>query len=148
LPRRVRQQDGRVIELVGVSNGRPIYLTSVNDFASGITGTRTLYPGQVLGLDLTGLGYEIGIWDGGHPLQDHRELLQRVTAVDNAEISNHATHVAGTLAATGIDPRARGMAYESTLRAYSWGNDATEMTNEGERGLLVSNHSYTVIAGW
>ena len=148
LPRRIVQRNGRVVELVGMSNGRPMYVTAVNDFAAGITGTQHLYPGGRLGLNLTGAGLEIGVWDGGSPLADHRELTGRVTSVDNSVVDDHATHVAGTVAATGVDRRARGMAYESKVRAYSWTNDATEMTNEGDRGLLISNHSYTIVAGW
>jgi hypothetical protein len=47
-----------------------------------------------------------------------------------------------------VDANARGMAYESRLRSFDWNNDATEMSDEAESGLLVSNHSYGMIAGW
>lgn len=148
LPMRVRQADGRIVELVAVDEGRPIYLTTVNRSAAAVTGTSQLYPGGRLGIDMTGAGLFLGIWDEGHVLEEHVELAGRVSHGDDAAVSNHATHVAGTLAATGIDERARGMAYEAFLTSYDWKNDATEMSNEAAGGLLLSNHSYTTIAGW
>ncbi|MEX0746543.1 MAG: S8 family serine peptidase, partial [Rhodothermales bacterium] len=148
IPSRIVQRNGKVVELVGMSGRRPIYLTQTNELAAAVTGTRYMHPGGRLGLDLTGAGLEIGIWDGGRARTDHLELEGRVVNPDHAAVDDHATHVAGTLAATGIESKARGMAYESSIRSYSWVNDATEMTNETDRGLLVSNHSYTVVAGW
>lgn len=148
LPTRVRQSDGRIVELVGVDDGRPIYLTATNRAAAAVTGTSHLFPGGRLRLDLTGAGLLLGIWDEGHALGDHAELSNRVSYGDKADPSYHATHVAGTLAASGIDVRARGMAYEALLTSYEWKNDATEMSNEAAEGLLVSNHSYSTIAGW
>ena len=148
LPSRISQRNGHLVELVGMSGRRPIYLTQTNEMASVVTGTRYLHPGGRLGLDLTGAGLEIGIWDGGRALMDHQELTGRVANPDNSAVDDHATHVAGTLAAAGIQARARGMAFESSVRSYSWINDATEMSNEADRGLLVSNHSYAVVAGW
>ncbi len=148
LPTRIRQTDGRVIELVAIDEGRPIYLTVANRSAAAVTGTSHLYPGGRLGLDLTGAGLILGIWDEGHALADHVEFSNRVSFGDEADASNHATHVAGTLVASGIDERARGMAYEALLTSYDWKNDATEMSNEAAEGLVLSNHSYTTIAGW
>ena len=148
LPMRVRQSDGRMVELVAMDDGRPIYLTAANSAAASVTGTSHLYPGGRLGLDLTGAGLLLGIWDEGHALGTHVELADRVTYGDNSETSLHATHVAGTLAASGVDERARGMAYEALVTSYDWKNDATEMSDEAEEGLLLSNHSYTTIAGW
>ncbi len=148
VPRRVHQPNGRVVELIGVRDGHPIYLTPVNSTAARATGTSYLYPGDRLGLSLTGAGVEMGIWDSGHVLSDHQELAGRTTAGDESEVSDHATHVAGTLIARGIDPRARGMAYEADLTSYSWTADATEMSNEASQGMLISNHSYSIISGW
>lgn len=148
LPTRIRQSDGRLIELVALDRGRPVYFTTTNQTAADVTGTRHLYPGERMNLGLTGAGLQIGIWDEGHALGRHSELAGRVSYGDEAEESHHATHVAGTLSATGLDAEARGMAYEGLVRSYDWKNDATEMTNEAAGGLLVSNHSYSTIAGW
>ena len=61
VPRRIRQRDGRVVELIGVEDGRPIYVTSHNETAAQIVGTALLRPGAPLGLALTGDGLEVGI---------------------------------------------------------------------------------------
>ncbi len=148
IPQRIPQSDGGAIELVRVDNGRPTYFTTLNSAAAHATRTDALYPGAHLGLSLTGQGIRMGIWDSGHLLDSHREINGRTTFGDNAETSDHATHVAGTLIATGIDARARGMAYQAGLISYSWTNDATEMTNEAGLGMLISNHSYSIVGGW
>ncbi len=148
VPVSVRQADGRRVLLVGLEADRPVYLTSLNRIAALTTRTATLHPGNQLGLYLTGQGMDIGLWDAGLPLQSHQELLHRVTARDLADNDDHATHVAGTLVASGVRSDARGMAYQAHLRAYDWDNDASEMATEAARGVLVSNHSYGAIAGW
>lgn len=148
VPRRLTERNGRTVELVGVSGNRPIYITSHNQIAAEATHTRSLYPGQALDLDLTGLGLTIGLWDAGHALKTHQELKGRVITKDAGDPADHATHVAGTLAARGIRGEVKGMAYEANLVSYNWAHDATEMSKEGENGLLVSNHSYGMIAGW
>ncbi len=148
LPLRVRQSDGRTIELVDVAGNRPVYRTSLNQFAAGVTGTVYLRAGQRLGLNLTGKDMLIGLWDAGRPLADHQEFNGRIEAKDGAKVDNHATHVAGTLMAKGVRPEAQGMAYEARIAAYDWNGDASEMSAEAEKGMLVSNHSYGSIAGW
>ena len=148
VPVSVQQRSGGRVLLVGLEANRPVYLTSLNRIAALTTRTATLHPGNLLGLNLTGRGLEIGIWDSGIPLQGHQELIGRVTDRDRASATDHATHVAGTLAATGVRAEARGMAYQAHLRAYDWNNDTSEMATEARRGVLVSNHSYGSIAGW
>ena len=60
-------------------------------------------------------------------------------------ISDHATHVAGTLAAAGKNAAARGMAPAALVDAYDWTSDLGEM---GLAGLMISNHSYSYQTGW
>ena len=61
---------------------------------------------------------------------------------------DHATHVAGTLIASGVNPLAKGMSNGlQELVVYDANNDAAEMMAEGPN-LLLSNHSYGTIAGW
>jgi hypothetical protein len=40
------------------------------------------------------------------------------------------------------------MAYAANLNAYDWNSDATEMSAAAAAGLLLSNHSYGIAAGW
>jgi hypothetical protein len=57
--------------------------------------------------------------------------------------ANHATHVAGTMIAAGINPQARGMANQARLDCYEIQNDEfVEMQTAASEGMLVSNHSY------
>ncbi|WP_428654998.1 S8 family serine peptidase [Runella sp.] len=146
--------DGRVMILSGVSEtGQPLYdITTTNRAAAATTRTDALYEGGGLGLNLTGgssaMKDRLGIWDGGAVLKTHVELVGRITQSDGAtSVSNHATHVSGTMIATGINPRARGMANQATLLAYDFNNDTPEMANAAAN-LLVSNHSYGTLSGW
>jgi subtilisin family serine protease len=77
---------------------------------------------------------KLALWDGGPVRATHRELAGRVVQADAGAVvdpgtgTNHATHVAGTLAATGVQSFARGMAFGfSGLQAYDFGNDVAEM---------------------
>lgn len=148
IPMRFRQQDGRFVQLIDVRNGRPVFVTVHNRVAAAATHTQAVYPGHVLGLNLTGAGLKIGLWDEGHPNTEHQEFEQRVLTRDSASPSEHSTHVAGTLVAAGIVQDAQGMAYEANVVSFEWDNDATEMETESRSGLLISNHSYGIIAGW
>ena len=60
------------------------------------------------GLNLTGTGVVVGVWDGGDVRGTHQELTPRVTDGDGATgVDNHATHVAGTIGATGVVANAK-----------------------------------------
>jgi hypothetical protein len=66
----------------------------------------------------------------------------------SASISDHSTHVAGTMVAAGINPLAKGMSFgQQELQAYDFSGHLSEMLTASP-GLLVSNHSYGAIAGW
>ncbi|MES2268155.1 MAG: S8 family serine peptidase [Bacteroidota bacterium] len=146
---------GNLVALEGVnSHGFPIYLiTHNNTTAAATTGTNTVQPGGALGLNLTGgsafLNGKLGIWDGGQVYQAHREFAGKtITAKDNTGVIDHATHVAGTMIAKGINAPAKGMAFEaSTLSAWDFDNDVSEMS-AAATGLLLSNHSYGDVGGW
>lgn len=138
----------RLLAIDRVETRHPVYLTTHNATAALTTQTVFLYPGAMLDLALTGADLEIGAWDGGQVLADHQELIGRVNHLEPAANLDHATHVAGTIMAQGVRVQARGMAYEAQIRTYDWDNDASEMTSEARRGLLISNHSYGRVAGW
>src|SRR6185503_3794543 len=115
--------------------------------------TNLLWPGGSTGLSLNGSSTsvkgKIAIWDEAKPLPTHVELTGRVTQKDNASsVSDHSTHVAGTMIASGVNPLAKGMSFgQQQLLAYDWNNDNSEMLAAASQ-LLVSNHSYGVVAGW
>jgi len=149
LPIRYTIGDEIIMELQDVIDNCPIYYTTENFYAARTVAVDQVWPGDVAGLSLTGAGLVIGEWDGGGVLVSHREFDGRVTQVDSAMPSiEHATHVAGTLIAKGVYWAAIGMAFESELDAYDWNDDMSEMALAAASGLLLSNHSYGLSAGW
>lgn len=151
--------DGIVAKLTGVDAfGFPIYTKSYNNtIAAATTRASQLWPGGASGLNLSGsteaMRNKLGVWEfDGIPLPTHVEFTNRILQKDNPTGSSgndHATHVAGTMIAAGINPIAKGMAFGiPNLISYDHNNDITEMTNEAAAGMLLSNHSYGFIAGW
>lgn len=157
IPYLLKLENGEIAQLnyFDESNA-PVYYTIFNTRAATTTGTNTLQPGGSLGLNLTGKGMTVGIYDQTRPKPDHVEFQGRLTQVDGSTetISNHATHVSGTIIAGGISPSARGMAYEATGWAFNWESDLSKMNVNAYDpvskvdGHLVSNHSYGIVLGW
>jgi hypothetical protein len=153
LPLRIESPDGRVQELAGFENGRPVYFTTHNTHAAISTGANLL---RLAPYSLDGAGLTIGMWDGGAGRASHQEFASgsRLVVRDGAAVIDHATHVAGTLAAAGVSASARGMATAARVDSYDWNQDKSEMTaraaaSPNEAGaLLLSNHSYGYISGW
>jgi hypothetical protein len=147
---RAVRPDGAVMELqVLNSRGNPLYYTTNNLNAAKTVSTNKVWSGGGLGLNLAGAGMTLREWDEGKVLGTHQELTGRVTQGDGATaLSNHSTHVACTMIATGVDAAAHGMANLATLRAFDWNNDFSEMASEAGAGALLSNSSYGYICGW
>ena len=154
-PLTITGRRGRIAVLRGVDDkGNPLYISTNDNIISAATiGTNQIQPGGSSGLNLNGSSAsvkgKIAIWDEAKPRPTHVELTGRVTQKDNASsISDHSTHVSGTMIATGVNPLAKGMAFgEQQLLAYDYNNDNSEMAGVAS-SLLVSNHSYGSIAGW
>lgn len=146
--------NGVFIELQGVSpDGRPIYYATDNKMAAQTVSTDKAWSNGDLGIELYGAGMILGEWDGGGVRLTHQEFnangVARVTQQDyTSGTSYHATHVAGTMMAAGLDPNAKGMAPKATLYAHDWNNDNAEMTSFAASGYLLSNHSYGQPGGW
>lgn len=144
--------DGRIAELQYFEKDVPIYfVTSSNLNAAATTKASDLWTGGSLGLNLNGQGMIVGEWDGGAVRSTHQEFGARVIQQDGAAFAingntSHATHVAGTLIASGVQSNAKGMAHQATLWANDWNSDLSEATMQATNGLLVSNHSYGYLA--
>jgi subtilisin family serine protease len=142
------------IELMGIDfMGRPFYYQAHNLDAAETIQTDELWPGGNSGYNLTGStlpSSALAIWDGGSVRSTHQEFGARVTQRDAipSGLSNHASHVAGTLIASGVENQARGMANAASLNAWDWAGDASEMASSAASGLWVSNHSYGNVTGW
>ena len=147
--------DGRTIALQGIDEtGNPIYyITHGQVSPSACTRTNSLYAGGSLGVSLSGTSSvvknKLGIWDGGLVRSTHQELgVNRITQVDSPPYLNeHTTHLAGILIGAGINKQARGMAFGGNLKVWDYGDDVSEMAFAA-KDLLISNHSYGVLAGW
>lgn len=140
-------ENGSFQELKKVIDGKPIYFTTYNAGGAQLIKVNAINTDGVSGLNLDGQGMIVGEWDGGAVRRFHRELTGRVIQKDGATgDDNHATHVAGTMIASGVDSAAKGMAPQATLWANNWTNDLSEMASQAAQGLLVSNHSYGIDA--
>ncbi len=149
IPVRVERED-KVFELQRFdAKGKPMYHLTQNAGAAKTISSNKVQPGGSSGLSLTGAGILLGIWDEASVRSTHQELTGRVTQMDAPGfISNHATHTAGTLIASGVVSAARGMSYQATLHAWDWNNDLAEMGAAAAAGLRVSSHSYVYVTGW
>jgi hypothetical protein len=98
--------------------------------------------------NLDGSGVSVGVWDAGL-VDQHPDFDNRLTQVDSGSIDSHATHVAGTIGASGAgDPSTMGMAPAVTLRSYDWNSDTQETRSSINDGVRLTNHSYGFISGW
>jgi hypothetical protein len=151
----ITDKEGNVGKLVGVDafNLPKYYIQHNNAIAANTTRANQLWPGGSSGLNLSGssnaVKNKLGVWDGGKILTTHVELVNRVTQKDNAAVlSDHGTHVTGTMIAGGVNPSAKGMAYGlQGIIAYDFTGDKAEVASEASN-LLISNHSYGTITGW
>ena len=146
VPVRIDDAGGKVSILHDFRGDQPLYRVTNNKNAA-ISTAANLIQSAPYGLD--GTGVKVGVWDAGSIRNTHRELTGRVTKKNaTAPLDDHSTHVAGTIAATGVDAIAKGMAPKSTVDSYDWDNDYAEMTASGAAtatalsAVPLSNHSY------
>ncbi len=144
-------------ELIAIENDLPLYYITYNAKAAQLIDANTLQ-GPPLWLDANDL--TIGLWDAGWVRSTHQEFQNRVTIKDSNGpadpnfFTDHATYVAGTIAASGVDPNAKGMAPEASIDSYDWYLDSLEMTERAATGrnetakIYLSEHPYGIIAGW
>ena len=149
----VRYQDGgRIMEIMAVRSGRPIYYATRNVNAAISTGADLVRGTAPYNAD--GNGLTVGVWDGDSVLSTHPEFGGRVSNLDGVASGYHATHVGGTIGATGLVANAKGMAPAVHIDSYDWNTDIAEMISRaasypGEPGkIYLSNHSYGTVGGW
>ena len=127
----------------------PLYRKTLNTNAAISTGANLL---NIAPYGLNGEGMTVGVWDAARARTNHVELAGKVTVGDSTTANDdHSTHVAGTIAAKGIDPKAKGMGTNTLIRTYDWNSDYAEMTaagaataTDGATKLPLSNHSYGI----
>ncbi|MFB0517210.1 MAG: S8 family serine peptidase, partial [Candidatus Neomarinimicrobiota bacterium] len=141
--------DGRQAALQRFSRGQPFYYITTNLNAARTVGTDRVWPGGGPGLALTGAQLTLAVWDDAGIRTTHQEFGNRIAPIDGwTSISDHATHVAGTIIAAGVVAAARGMAYEANVHSYDWYDNLAEIASAAVDGLALSNHSYCIVRGW
>ena len=151
----IRSQDGSIKKIKYIIDNQPIYVTTHNAGSAEATRTNFLHPGGGLNLNLEGHNMNIGVWDGDNVRDTHVEFQSdnltqgsRISSPDfgaSDAYGTHATHVAGTIIATGLNESVKGMAPKASVISYDWDADSVEAANESlDNGLLLSNHSYGI----
>lgn len=150
------EENGQISELYAWEHGQPLYFVTHNRISAQTISADKVHPGGSEPFSLTGNGVAIGLWDGGIAVTNHTEFTNsRVwTGVDQGTnlpaISSHATGVAGTMVAAGIDTNVQGMAYEAQVESYDWNYNISEMAAcvANKENIQISNHSYGMRCGW
>ncbi len=143
--------DGNECRIIDVVDGVPKYYITHNQGAVSSVGVDQMRAGGSLDIDITGINSNIAVWDSNLPRETHQEFGDRITNRNSmTAISDHSTHVTGTIIAGGANPNAQGFCYNAEISAYDWINDTEEMILEAmsNSSHLVSNHSYGVPGGW
>ncbi len=130
-------------------NARTAALSNVNDVHAAPYG-------------LTGAGVTVSLFELAPAAADHPEFQGRLTvqpSVTGGSNGNrvHATHVAGTIAAAGLNPEAKGMApgarvFQFCVRSGSntcKNNFLDEKDEELPKlGVVIDNNSWGYVLGW
>lgn len=147
-------QLGGPLFLHGTGSGAG-FTTPFNTESGDTVSTDEIQPGGNTGLSLTGTNTVIGLWEAGLVFTNHQEFTnggRRVFLLETNSpysVINHSSHVAGTLAGKGVTNAARGMAFQTVVRAYDDFNDTAEMLAEAStNNIRTSNHSYGRGCGW
>ncbi len=122
----------------------PIHPPLTTDNLPGKTGHGSMYIGNPLNRGLTGKNIKVGEWDGGF-IGHHIDFGDRKKNIDSLVYSDHATHVAGTIASNGtMNYTATGMAPEATVYGNDFYNDIqAEMDSVyNQKGIVLTNNSY------
>ena len=87
--------------------------------------------------NLDGSGVTVMVYDGGSARATHQDFGGRLTVRDSSGLSNHATHVAGTVGGDGTASGGtfRGMAPGVSIESYGFEYDGTSIflyTNPGD----------------
>lgn len=137
-------------------DGNPVYINTKNRESGALIKADQLYKDGSIGVNITGEGMVVGVWDGGQVRSTHELLAGKVTMQPNQTLdgvgkgekiyggNNHMTHVTGTIVGKDLPnkPAARGIAYGAKALCYDFENDFPEMLEFALQGYLISNHSY------
>ncbi|WP_319502624.1 S8 family serine peptidase [uncultured Draconibacterium sp.] len=147
-------ENGRVVSLQRLGrNNKPLYYATNNLSVATTLAVDQVWSASNEYPELTGEGVEINLWDGGAVLATHQEFQSpngsRITMRDlDVPLSDHSTHISGTMIAMGNKPEAKGMAGQALIKGWDLNNDIAEMASAAADGIKISNHSYGPLCGW
>jgi len=147
---RTFKENGNTFIIHDIEKGKPVYYTTHNAGSVKSVNADEVREGGRFGLNITGEGMRVAVWDGGGVNRSHVEFKNRLEISGSSEIIDHACHVLGTILAGGADPNAKGYLYKANGKAYSFeGNEYPQIIDEVQnQNLITSNHSYGRVAGW
>ena len=110
--------------------------------------------------DVSGKGITLLVEDSGNVPESHQEFkdstgtytrVKNILSLAQSPYEDHATHVAGTIGARGVNPQAKGFAPDCSLVTLQM-NDAGSLTNSFNNykthvntyKINISNHSYGI----
>ena len=139
--------DEEGIILHDIQDGRPSYWCLENVHAADTISADDLHVGPY---NLDGAGVPIIMWDDYGVLTNHQEFASnRVVNIYYNSPYPHATAVAGTMIAQGVNSNAMGMAPGGKVYAAWFGYSPELLANQiAQKNSPLSNHSYGEAAGW
>ncbi|HEX7421015.1 MAG TPA: hypothetical protein VF505_14085, partial [Thermoanaerobaculia bacterium] len=128
---------------------RNLPIESENAVSAALSNVTPLFSGPY---NLSGQGVSLSYFELAQADASHKEFNGRLTShtpfVGSATRDvQHATHVAGTMIAAGIDPSAKGMAPSATLDEYDANND-NFLDLKNALTSRSDNNSWGYILGW
>ena len=143
-------EDDRVFAVYGP----PLHVKADNAVAAQLSHVTPLFSAPY---DLTGNGvvlslFELAAADTSHPEFGGR-LTTHVSGSQTGSGSAHPTHVSGTMIASGIDARAKGMAPGATLQEFNALDDIGVVLDNKQNhlapiGVVADNNSWGYSLGW
>ncbi len=146
--------DERVLTITGA---RKWQVRTNNASAAALSHVTELYSAPY---GLTGAGVNVSLFELAAGQQDHVEFGGRLTVNATGGSSGdkaHATHTAGTIGASGVNPAAKGMAPAVKLFQQCVESDGNTCTNDWledkeellpELGVSVDSNSWGYVLGW
>ncbi|XCN73076.1 MAG: S8 family serine peptidase [Candidatus Electrothrix aestuarii] len=149
------------VELIEIIRPQGIHLVNQTPFNRDARLTHKVPQFEATFHNGQGASILAAIFDGGAVRNTHQEFrvdmlspdgnsaspIYRVDKRTSSPYSNHATHVAGTMAAQGVRDAARGMARKLRLLSFDWKDDLVNLEAVADH-ITVSNHSYGPFTGW
>jgi serine protease AprX len=155
--KRTFNKDGSTYYLQKIgTDGKPVYINSKNIESGKLIKADQLYKDGSIGVNITGEGMVVGVWDTGEVRSTHELLSGKVTMQPNQTYdgvgtgaekysgNDHMTHVTGTIVGKDLPnkPEVRGIAHGAKALCYDLEKDLIEMVDFASKGYLISNHSY------